>query len=88
MPLESPPTIKEIIEKNYTGDVEWLESPSLVVIETPKEEVSNEIIPVAKNDIEVFDPNKKLSKEEATKRMKLRGRADDTEEGIANRIAE
>ena len=30
----------------------------------------------------------KLSKEEATKRMKLRGRADDTDEGIAQRFHE
>lgn len=80
MPLESPPTIKEIVEKNYTGDVEWLESPTLVVIDVPEEEIPKDIVPIRTNDIESFDSSKKLSKEEA---MELRDTEKEYKEALA-----
>lgn len=64
---QTVPTITELLAQNYTGDVEWLESPILVVPpilmteESPKEESPK----IVKTEIDLEDPNRKLSKEEA-----------------------
>ncbi len=61
-------TIPELVAKNYTGDVEWLESPVLTVLkEEPKvaEPINENIDSLQNKLILVDDPNKKLTKEEA-----------------------
>ena len=70
MPVAS---LAELIEKNYTGDVEWLESPStsfvlskvedntaIVSTPLPSQNISPEIA-----SIDLDDPKRKLTKEEA-----------------------
>ena len=72
----SPPQLAELIEKNYTGDVEWFETPATSFI-LPKIQ-ENETVPEVASPapppesskketqpVDLSDPNRKLSKEEA-----------------------
>ncbi len=66
------PTLAELIDKNYTGDVEWFESPKtsfiLQKIDTPTEVSTpstiqtTDIVPPL---VDLEDPNRKLTKQEA-----------------------
>lgn len=63
MPLSLP----ELIAKNYTWDVEWLESPtlSLNVVQDRVPETSPSVTPTPEIASNLDDPNRKLTKEEA-----------------------
>ncbi len=66
VPSNNIPSIADLVGKNYSGDVEWLESPTLsMTIETEDKPWS--IIEDVKSEIVLaeVDPNKKLTKEEA-----------------------
>jgi conjugal transfer ATP-binding protein TraC len=65
-----PQTIAELIAQNYTGDVEWLESPVLVTvppvdISTPSPISPVVVTPPSVRVIDIADPDHKLTKEEA-----------------------
>ena len=67
----SVPTLTELVEKNYTGDVEWLESPQNSFV-LPKEAVVEDVEVASivekipdKPIINSSDPDKKITKEEA-----------------------
>ena len=65
--------LAELIEKNYTGDVEWLESiSSSFVLEKVEENTATVSTPLPKKNIaqeivaiDLDDPKRKLTKEEA-----------------------
>ncbi len=74
-------TIAELIAKNYTGDVEWLESPILV---TPVSDISTPspvvVAPTAITTIDIANPDHKLTKEEA---LELRETETEYKEALA-----
>ena len=63
----TPVSITELIARNYTGDVEWLEAPVLALsLEEKEVKKIEEKIETARGDASLgIDSNKKLTKEEA-----------------------
>jgi conjugal transfer ATP-binding protein TraC len=77
-------TIAELIAKNYTGDVEWLESPILATpisaISTPATTSPAVVAPTTISTIDIADPDHKLTKEEA---LELRETETEYKEALA-----
>ncbi len=77
---QTVPTLAEMLEKNYTGDVEWLESltlsPATVSIEKTPESVQKSTISTQFLE----DENHKLTKEEA---LELRSTENEYKEALA-----
>jgi conjugal transfer ATP-binding protein TraC len=77
---QTVPTLAEMLEKNYTGDVEWLESltvsPAIVSIEKTPESVQKSTISTQFLE----DENHKLTKEEA---LELRSTENEYKEALA-----
>ncbi len=77
---QTVPTLAEMLEKNYTGDVEWLESltlsPAIVSIEKTPEVVQKSTISAQFLE----DENHKLTKEEA---LELRSTENEYKEALA-----
>ena len=82
--MKQIPTLTDLITQNYTGDVEWLESPTLVTIPdvgiSPTSTTSTIINPPEKQLISIEDENKKLTKEEA---LELRETESEYKEALA-----
>lgn len=84
-------TIAQLISKNYTWDVEWLESPVLPIYNSsptiaptpPDVSLSEKPKDITQNisQSDVFDPNHKLTKEEA---MELRETENEYKEALAS----
>jgi conjugal transfer ATP-binding protein TraC len=81
-----PQKLVELITKNYTGDVEWLETPVLSSSQNIWEKISvradmaSTTNRVDINTIDLFDENKKLTKEEA---LELRETESEYNEALA-----
>lgn len=83
------PTLTELITRNYTGDVEWLETPELIKTQiaeistsSPGLDVQTVPVVIETEQIEsiVIDVNKKLTKEEA---LELRETETEYKEALA-----